>query len=456
MNRKFLRPMAVPIIAICMALADCSGGTSTTSGPTTAYAVLRLNSDGAPDTTFAGGRAIAVTDIDPALFDFALAVAVEPAPSNKIIAAGSSGFAGQGVIALVRYNTDGSVDTSFGAGGIARPATPQGWTSASATAIAVQPDNKIVVAALTFNASTSATGIALFRYNTNGTLDTTFGTSGVVTPAAIGLGLSSDTCALGLQADGKIVVAGASQSGDIVLYRYDGTGTPDPSFGTSGTVGKSIKNLATPARSPAIAFQSSGKIIVATGTDKDEVVMRFGNNGVLDTSFGTSGTGIVTTDIGGSVNYANAVAVQSNDKIVVAGHANLNFQIDASDISLVKYNPDGTLDISFVGDNPNPNPPGIVTSNLNGKFDNALSITLQAQAVNEPLILVSGNTGSAGFTQTAVLRYNPDGSLDTSFGPTQEGVVIVQLAGPSNVASGNAIALQPVGNGFGIVVAGYD
>jgi uncharacterized delta-60 repeat protein len=446
MNRKLLRRMTLPLIAACLVLADCSNNTSSTPGPTTAFAVMRFTTAGVLDPTFAGGRGIAITDIDPGLFDFAIAAAVQPA-DNRILAGGSSGLAGQGMIALVRYDTAGVPDPAFGTGGIVR--TNLG-VAASASAIAVQPDGKILVAALTF-ASTGNTGIALIRYNSsNGTLDTTFNaagpTAGIVT-ATIGPGRADDTCALALQGT-NIIVAGASTNGTLVLYRYDTNGTLDMTFGTNGTTVTPLPG----ALSPAIAFQSTGKIILVSGTNGDQAVLRYSATGGLDTTFGTSG--IVTTDIGMTNNFANAVAVQSDDKIVVAGHANVNINAGTSDISLVRYNADGTLDTSFVGPNNNPNPPGIVTTDLNGRFDNAFSVALQTPAATPTNILVSGNTGSGGLSQAVVLRYTSTGALDTTF--NSNGFSIAPLVGPSNIASGNAVVLQPVGGGVGIVVAGYD
>jgi uncharacterized delta-60 repeat protein len=442
MNRKLLRRMTLPLIAACLVLADCGNNTSNTPGPTTAFAVMRFTTAGVLDPTFAGGRGIAITDIDPGLFDFAIAAAVQPA-DDKILAGGSSGLAGQGMIALVRYDTAGVPDPAFGTGGIVR--TNLG-VAASASAIAVQPDGKILVAALTF-ASTGNTGIALIRYNSsNGTLDTTFNaagpTAGIVT-ATIGPGRADDTCALALQGT-NIIVAGASTNGTLVLYRYDTNGTLDMTFGTNGTTVTPLPG----ALSPAIAFQS-GKIILVSGTNGDQAVLRYSAAGGLDTTFGTSG--IVTTDIGMSNNFANAVAVQSDDKIVVAGHANLNINAGTSDISLVRYNADGALDTSFVGPNSNPNPPGIVTTDLNGGFDNAFSVALQTPAATPTNILVSGNTGSGGLSQAVVLRYTSTGALDTTF--NSNGFSILPLSGPGNIGSGNAVVLQST---LGIVVAGYD
>jgi len=453
MNRKLQQRMTLPLIAACLVLADCSSNTSSSPGPTTAFAVMRFTSAGVLDTTFAGGSGVAITDIDTGLFDFALAAAVQP--DDSIIAGGSSGLAGQGVVALVRYDKFGALDPGFGSGGIVRTPAPAGSNAASASAIAVLPGGKILVAALTFTASSNTTGIALIRYNANGTLDTTFGAAatGIVT-AAIGQGLASDTCGLALQSDGKIVVAGADQSGNIVLYRYNANGTLDTTgFGTTGTGGSTTTNLGagTAAMSPALALQSSGKIVLVSGTNSDQVVIRYNTNGTLDnTTFGTTQTvpGIVVTDAGG-IDFANSVAIMQDgsDKIVVAGHANVNFQTDASDISLVRYTVDGALDTTF-----GPANTGIVTTDLFGKFDNAFSVALQSPAATNTAILVSGNTGSGGFSQAVVLRYDSTGALDTTFSQPF-GYAIPPLFGPSNIASGNAVVLQST---LGIIVAGYD
>jgi uncharacterized delta-60 repeat protein len=456
MNWKLPRRMTLPLIAACLVLADCSSNNSSSTGPTTAFAVMRFTSAGVLDTTFAGGKGVAVTAINPGLFDFALAAAVQT--DDKIIAGGSSGLAGSGVVALVRHNADGSLDTAgfgtAGTGGIVRTTVP-GVTAASASAIAVQPGGKILVAALTFTASSNTTGIALIRYNANGTLDTTFGAAatGIVT-AAIGQGLASDTCALALQNDGRIVVAGASQSGNIVLYRYNTNGTLDTAgFGDTGTGGSTTTNLGagTAATSPALALQSTGKIVLVSGTNSDQVVIRYNTNGTLDNTFGATQTvpGIVVTDAGGT-DFANAVAIMQDgsDKIVVAGHANVNFNADASDISLVRYTVDGALDTTFGATNT-----GIVTTDLGGKFDNAFSVALQSPSNPSTGILVSGNTGLGGFSQAVVLRYDSTGALDTTSFSQPLGYAIPPLFGPSNIASGNAVVLQST---LGIIVAGYD
>jgi uncharacterized delta-60 repeat protein len=453
MKEKLLR-IAVPIL--CLGLVQCTSNTGTTSGAPTAFATLRLNpTTGIADSGF-GGTGIVVTRIDPTLFGFAMAAVVQPLDS-RIVVGGSNGLAGQGQVALVRYMPDGTLDTTgfgtTGTGGIVK--TPLALP-AFATAIAIQPaDNKIVVAALAFEATTNGAGntsIVLLRYKTDGTLDTSFGNGGVAASAAIGSGFAGDGCALLLQSGGNIVVAGSSQDGNLVLYRYTSTGVLDATFGPTAN-GKTVTPLAPSVsfpfdRSPAMAAQSDGRIIVATRNGDDQAVLRYSVDGVLDTTFGP-GTGIVVTDIGASLNYANAVAIQSTgasgnvDKIVVVGHSGLSDS--TSDISVVRYTKDGALDTTTFGSG------GIVTTDINGQFDNAFSVALQDLG-GEPRILVAGNTGFNGASQTVVLRYNPDGTADTSFGSAQIGLVRVPLVGPSTIASGNAIAIQPLG----IVVTGYD
>jgi uncharacterized delta-60 repeat protein len=117
----------------------------------------------------------------------------------------------------------------------------------------------------------------------------------------------------------------------------------------------------------------------------------------------------------------------------------------ASDISVVRYTKDGVLDTSFNGT-------GVVTTDIGGQFDNAFSVVLQPQTVGNPKILVSGNTSVGAFSETAVLRYNPDGMLDITFGGNA-GLLLIPVIGPSNISSGNALALQADGK---ILIAGFD
>ncbi len=132
MDRNTLWRLGVLLVSLCVGLTGCAK-TTTTTIPPTAIAVKRYTAGGQLDTSF-NGSGSAATKIDPSEFEFALAVALQ---SGKIIAAGHSVLAGQGVMALVRYNANGSLDTTFGGGGIVRTAVPS--VDAVATAVVVQP-----------------------------------------------------------------------------------------------------------------------------------------------------------------------------------------------------------------------------------------------------------------------------------------------------------------------------
>jgi uncharacterized delta-60 repeat protein len=441
---------AFPLVLSCIGLTDCGGNntTTTTEFPPTAIAVKRYLEGGTLDAGFSGGAV--ATKIDPSEFEYGLAVALQPT-GNKIIAAGHSVLAGKSVIALVRYNADGSLDTmNFGTNGAVRTAVPS--VNAVATAVVVQPgatpaDDKILVAGSTFDPSTGTAGIVLARYTANGTLDATF--AGGFVSAPIGPGTSVDNASLALQA-GSIVVAGATTAGDFVLRRYDSTGALDPTFGTNGTT---TTRVGTSAMGPAIALQSDGKIIAAGASGSfasppmNAVLVRYTIDGTLDTTFGSPATGMVFTDtVPSSNNFANAVAVQTpGDKIFVAGHAFVDFAADTSDIIVLRYNANGTPDAGF-------GTSGAVVTDL-GAFDNAFSIALQP-TVSDPTvvnIVVSGNTGSGIAIRATVLRFTPGGALDPTFGTG--GIVTTSPTGPSIAASANAVLVQPDRS---IVVVGYD
>jgi len=447
MKEKLLR-VALPIL--CLGLVQCTANTTTTDGPPTAFALWRFTAAGALDTTFPGGapgqKGFTFTNIASGVSSFVLAAAIQPADS-KIVVGGSAGFSGQGAIALARYNSNGTLDTTFNSTGTV-PGTVQAplSTPAAAATLSVQGDGKIVVAAVTFAPSTSVTGIALLRYNTNGTLDSAFGTGGLVNNATIGPGLAGDTCALALQLDGKILVAGASQNGNVVVYRYSGAdGSADMGFGTNGSVTTNL-GAGNVAMSPAMGLLSDNSIVVATGNSLDQVLLHYTTAGALDLTYGGTANGIVKTDAGGQ-NFANALAIQSDDKIVVVGHANVS--TNTSDISLTRYNANGTLDTSFVGPVGNP-VAGVVVTNL-GAFENVFSVALQDPAATNTNILVSGNVGF-GNPQALLLRYDTTGKLDTTTFNSPSGFFVSQLFGPSIIASGNVV-LQ---TSSGIVVAGYD
>ena len=275
------------------------------------FEVVRYNTDGSLDTSFdTDGKVTA--DIGTSTTDTANAVTIQS--DGKIIVAGSSGgmAPNSGNFAVVRYNTDGSLDTSFDTDG--KVTTDIGTSTAdSGSAVAIQSDGKIVVA----GTSGSSTDFAAVRYNTDGSLDTSFDTDGKVT-TDIGTSTTDSGSAVAIQSDGKIVAAGTS-SNDFAVVRYTTTGALDTSFDTDGKVTTDIGTSTTDTGSSAV-IQSDGKIVVVGDNYSDFAIVRYTTTGALDTTFDTDGK--VTTDIGTSTSDAGtAVAIQGDSKIVVAGRS---------------------------------------------------------------------------------------------------------------------------------------
>ena len=391
------------------------------------FAVVRYNLDGSLDTSF-DTDGIVRTPIGAGA-DTGNGLAIQGSGTNprKIVVAGSSDDGSKTDFAVVRYNADGSLDTSFDLDGIV--ITPVDTNDDAGAAVTIQADGKVVVAGSSINNSSNVLDdFAVARYNSDGSLDASFDADG---KRIDNVGNAVSTAkSLAIQTDGKIVVAG-SGSFDFALLRLNADGLPDTSFDGDGRVTTHIGSASSVDDGKAVAIQADGKIVVAGVTldagTSSIAVTRYNSNGALDTSF--NGTGIVTTLIG-SGSGGNAVAIQGDGKIVVAGNGTGPFS--DQDITVVRYNPNGSLDNSFDTD-------GIVTTPIAGnQVGNAVAIQTDGK------IVVAGSDEG----EFAVLRYNSNGSLDTSF----DGDGIATTAIDTGVDGGNGVALQTDGK---IVVAGF-
>ncbi len=443
--------LALIVVLVSVALTACGYKTTTTYGAPTAVALARYNANGTPDTTnLVGGTGLVTTDINPSQDDIAFATVLQP--DGKIIAVGTS-FTTPASIVVTRYNANGALDSTFGSGGITVTSLP----SADATAFAatLQADGKLLVAGRSC-ASSGVTGFLLLRYHTDistgtpGTLDTAGFNSPlgyVVTPIPSGTKTGANAVAV---SGTNILVAGHSKIGGkfaIALAQYTSSGALDSTFGSGGIVTTAVGSL--DADAAALAVQVDGKIVAAGLAGNavtnvwDVALVRYNANGSLDTTSGFGGsTGIVITDIGSSSNYANAVALQADGKIVVAGNAFANPSANTSDIAVLRYNTDGTLDTTGFG-----SPNGYVTTSI-GAFDDGFAVAVQPA---DGKIVVAGNADAGTGDRLALLRYNSNGSLDNGFGTG--GIVTRTASGPSIIAGAFGVLLQPGGE---IVVAGYD
>jgi uncharacterized delta-60 repeat protein len=339
---------------------------------------------------------------------------------GKIVATGGTGAD----FLLERYRTDGSLDSTFGSGG--RVTTDFGSESADwAYAAALQPDQKIVAA------GDNSGDFELARYEPDGSLDPTFGVEGQVkTP----IGYPAYARALVIQPDGKLVVAGlkyrdsSSVQSEVVLARYLPDGSLDPSFGSDGIV---EFGLADSLSAAAVTVQPNGKIVIAGSAHvypkRTFFVARFLSDGSLDTTFGHGG--MVLTPFKGADAFANAVVLEPDGKIAVAGSEVSARRPVRMNFALARYRSGGSVDPAF-------GKAGVVTTpfRLAGY---ATSVALQ----HDGKIIVAGSfTGryldSGGFV---VVRYQRDGGIDSYFG--RNGRVNTPIAG--GFATARSVLVQP-------------
>ena len=313
------------------------------------FVVTRYNTDGTLDTTFGRGGKVR-TDF-PGLAAVPSSVVIQP--DGKIVVAGGAFplFTFLGNFELVRYNPNGSLDRSFGNGGIVTTTFPEG---SYANAVALQPDGKIVAAGTVFvdfiPGEPSNTDFALARYNSDGTPDATFGNGGQVSTDFVSM--EDDAFSVLIQSDGKIVAVGSANNPatyyDFAAVRYLNNGTIDTTFGVAGKVTTDF-GVAGFDRAQSAAVQSDGRIVAAgfaisqNGGVQNFAVARYTLNGVLDTTF--SGDGKTQIDFGSCCQSAHKVLLQSDGKIVTVGYANT--ESSDSDFLLARLNPRGSLDATF-------------------------------------------------------------------------------------------------------------
>jgi uncharacterized delta-60 repeat protein len=329
-----------------------------------------------------------------------------------------------GDFAIVRYNAnDGSLDTNYNGTGIT--VQDVGDMPSYSRCVGIQADGKIVVAGDVYGPNNDECGIA--RLNPDGSLDPTFGSSGKFTFSAGTEGCAAN--ALAIQADGRIVLAGSAYGSfeSFFVARLATNGLLDASFGTNGVV---ITSFSTNAYAVAVALQSDGKIVVVgsvyTGIGWYYGVARYQPNGSLDPSFHRDGT--VLTEIGTDGDYAEAVAIQRDGGIIVCGRSYFG---RSSYFSMDRYNADGNLDLGF-------GELGRVISGISASQSaDAGAMVLQADGN----IVLAGGSSTSSNSVVALMRFNPNGVLDTNFHGRGQ---VTNMVGPSdNYADG--VALQSNG-----------
>ncbi len=355
------------------------------------FAIVRLNVDGSLDNSF--GNQGKVTTAVSALIDYALAVKIQA--DGRIVVAGYAHNGTNTDFAVGRYLTDGTLDTTFGSGGIKlvdiNGKDDFGWDCV------IQSDSKIVVGG--YSKRFGKDNFALIRLNTDGNLDTGFGSGGKVTTT---VGSSSSFAhAIGIQKiapnAGKIILAGYAtfSSQDFALTRYNSSGSLDTTFGSSGVASINFEGNIDKAFS--LAIQGDDKVVIAgtnyTGTYNDFAMARLNVNGTMDSGFGSAGK--VTTAVGPYYDEIHAIAIQTDGKIVAAGHV-YNASV-VPDFGVLRYTPNGTLDSSF-GEG------GKLITPIGSDTDRAEGIVIQADG---RIVVVGDSRQGSNLLDFAVVRYLP-------------------------------------------------
>lgn len=392
--------------------------------------------DGDLDPTFGNGGKV-ITDFSQQS-DIAQGIAIQP--DGKIVVVGDSGVDLLRHSALARYNPDGSLDTTFGSGGRVLITLDAGGDLLDS--VAIQPDGKIVVGGA-LNQNNANLAFLVARFNSNGTLDTSFGNGGrMVTTFG---DASAQVNSLVLQPDGKILVAGQSGFGsyselnDFALARYKTDGSLDPTFGNGGKLKTHFPGETnTGSRATEVLLAPDGKIF-ATGSYKTEVIQRqfaaarYMSNGDLDPTFGNGG--LVTTLLGAFHSFGMTAVLQPDGKLVIGGFKDARRN---NDFALARYNTNGSLDTTFGNG-------GIIINDLFGSSDD---IVYSLLLMPDGKLIATGMTGDYPNFRFGLARYQSNGTFDASFG--SGGKVITDFGGVSSRSFGSA--LQTNGK---IVLAGY-
>ena len=351
------------------------------------------------------------------------ATCVTALANGKILVGGYAANVDSDDLVLLRYNSDGSLDSSFGVGG--EVITDINSNSDDfASSITVLEDGKILVGGISENGNLY--NFTLVRYNSNGSLDTSFGTNGIVTENVGSQDIGSYPI-VKIDADGKILFGGTRSyaqnlpnQSDFVLFRYETNGARDVSFGEGGMV---TTNIGEQDIMGDIVVLANKRIVVAGGTNNDFALIRYNSNGTLDDTFGNNGQ--VTTDIEGSLDFAVGAIVQADGKILLGGFA----EGCGSNFAFVRYTDTGSVDTSF-GDF------GVSTEEI--PISELSKITQQTDGK----ILVSGNVFGLCQADFSLTRFNASGSLDTDFG---NGGVIATDFESSEIGLATALAVQADG-----------
>jgi uncharacterized delta-60 repeat protein len=431
------------------------------------FSIARYNANGTLDTSF-GSKGIATANFGTTSnYDVFFEVIQ---PDGKIVALGQTADYTQGQMA--RFNADGSLDTTFGQGGMVTGPVPDPFS------LLLQPDGKLVMVGDVYGGSKCE----LARYNADGTLDTSFGNGGVVITSSIDTAYTGAIYpTAGTPNDGKIIVEGYQPGTfSLELARYNPDGSLDGTFGNGGLVITPASRIwgYDSTNTQGLAIQGDGRVVVTAGGPGDSHVFntaRYNIDGSLDSTFGSGG--IATTSIG-LTSGGQAVALQSNNDIVVAGWSFNGSKTFAFAVARYLGGPTSgpsfsvtgfpsnttagvantiTVTAETVSGNPNPGYTGTIhftSSDLQAGLPADYTFTGADQGVHTFSVTLK----TAGFQEVSVT------DVSTGYAGGDGGIITVNpasasqlvLSGPVNAAKGSAYDVTvTVEDAYGNVVTGY-
>lgn len=402
------------------------------------YAQTCPGGPGCLDPTFGNGGIVLTSFNANTISNWANDVAIQPSDGKIVAAVRIRNYENTDAadFYVLRYDTSGALDPSFGSGGVVRFAFNNIADIEAARSVAIQPDGKIVVA----GAVTTNNLAAVTRLNPDGSLDTSFGTGGKTT-FQFAARESAVIIRIALQSNGRIILGGQSGDGNALFARLNSNGTLDTSFNGSGKVSVSVtqKNGTPNGALLDIAVQPDGKIVgagVKGGANRGPrgywMVMRLNANGTLDNSFGSGG--FVVDQFAGTWSSARNVSVLSDGRILAGGDWLVS---PNSSYVYIQYLPNGQLDPSF------------------GSSGKSIISAGGEAGVEDMVVQSDGKIVGAGHwrdvntsnSNVLIMRLLSNGTLDAGFGSS--GVVYTDYIGFYD--SGNRMAIQPDGK---YVVAG--
>lgn len=395
--------------------------------------VLRFNADGTLDTTFDGDGKRLINDVTSQTVHFPYGTAIQS--DGKIVVAGqSSNNITFYDVALVRLQTNGSFDNTFDSDGVVR--TQLATQESKAKSVIVQSDGKIVAAGGISQPSTTAVDPGIFRYNSDGSLDTTFDGSGYSIYEVIANNEDYFFNDIARQSDGKYLAVAAGVSTyptfnreDHYVVRTNSDGSPDNSFDANAVARSQWCEGAA-----AVAVHSDGRVVAVGSRDRVDLVdyehglcvQRFNSNGAVDTTFASSPSNGKAMIPAFGLKTIHAVAYQLNGKILVAGTAEGPFAVDAAIVA--RLNADGTLDTTFMDE---------------GVYMRSSSVANLAfydiKVMSDGSFYVAGDAGSSG---AMIVKFTGGGVPDSTY--SGDGIVST-----TNAARFNALAIQSDGKAIG-------